>query len=185
MRRVARPGGTGRDGYAVGGRLRRAATGGAARESPTDSACQRQSVLDSRLGHEHVPCSRDSCNASAADMFTTGGNTAVLVADSGVVLVDTMIPGLRRRDPCAGQVGHRQAGDDDHQHAHALRPCRQQHRVSGDGRVRGSREHPGEHGQGDLPAGHALPGVQGRQRQVPAEAYVQGSAVAAQREGPD
>ncbi len=51
--------------------------------------------------------------------------------------------GRRKTDSRPGQVGDRQAGDDHHQHAYALRPHRQQYRVSGDRRVRRAREHAG------------------------------------------
>ena len=61
----------------------------------------------------------------------TGGNSLVFVTDSGVVLVDTMLPGAGTSLLAQDQVGDRQAGDHGHQHAYALRPLRQQQRASG------------------------------------------------------
>ena len=48
-------------------------------------------------------------------------------------------PRRRARHPRPDQVGHRQAGDDDHQYAHPFRPYRQQHGVSRHGRIRCAR----------------------------------------------
>ena len=114
----------------------------------------------------------------------TGGNTAVLRDRERRRGRRHHAAGRRPEPARAHQVDHRQAGDHDHQHPHALRPLGQQHRVPGDGRVRGAREYPREHGEGDLRAGHQLRRLQGRERQVPAEAHLQGSADAGHRRRP-
>ena len=101
-----------------------------------------------------------------------GGNTAAFVTANGVVLVDTKLPtgASRSWTRC---VGHRQAGDDDHQHPHARRSHRQQRVLPGVRRGRRAGEHQGEHGEDA--------GVQGRQGEVPAGQDLQGPDDAPQR----
>ena len=74
-----------------------------------------------------------------------GGNTAVFVQTNGVTVVDTKNPGwgqpLLNKNPGADK----QAGHDDHQHAHAFRPCQRQRRFPGNRGHRHAREHGREH----------------------------------------
>ncbi len=79
-------------------------------------------------------------NADPADGDAwTGGNIAVWVTETGVVLVDTKLPGYGQtileqvRGVTDKPVNHH------HQHPHAFRPQRQQHRVSRDRHHRGAR----------------------------------------------
>ena len=106
----------------------------------------------------------------------TGGNTGVLRHRHRRHPRRHEAGRLRTDDHRADQEGHRQAGDDDHQHPHARRSHGQQRRLPGDRRHRRAREHQGEHGEDGR--------VQGREGAVPAEADVQGQAVGRERQRP-
>ena len=53
-----------------------------------------------------------------------GGNTAALLADDGIVLVDSKLAGWGQPLLDALRRGHGPAGEDDHQHAHPRGPYR-------------------------------------------------------------
>ena len=60
-----------------------------------------------------------------------GSNTTVFITAEGVVLVDTKLANNGEAIMNAGADGHRQAGDDDHQHARAPGSQRQQRLLQG------------------------------------------------------
>ena len=115
----------------------------------------------------------------------TGGNTVVFVTEKGVVLVDTMLAGAGR-----GILERVKSVTDkpvttiinththyDHSGSNTEFPATVEYVAH--------ENTQGEHGEADLPARHQLRRVQGRQRQVPAEAHLQGPADALLGQGPD
>ena len=102
-----------------------------------------------------------------------GGNTLALMRDDGVVLIDTKLPGWGRSIRGHNRGGHRQAGDDDHQHACARRPYRRQRRLRHGSADHCPRKHQGEHAEDGR--------LQGSEREISAQHDRDRSAVAARR----
>ena len=123
-------------------------------------------------------------NPNAQEEFS-GGNTAVFVTTKGVVVVDTKFAGWGKMilDKIKS-VTDRPVTTIINTHTH-FDHSGSNTEFPATRRVRRSREHPCEHGERHLRAGHQLRRLQGRQRQVPAQTHLPGQDVAVQRRRPD